>query len=341
MIRGFFPARNSEYYPWGEFDGLTVEPPVDLPERLTTILQALTRQQAFPVKLAEPESIEANSLSVIHRQDYLDFLASASSQAKTYILGMPSVFPIGPINIPKDVLGLEGQLGMYLFDTSTPIMGNTYSAAMNSAACALNAAECVLQGDDISLALCRPPGHHAGRAYGGGYCFLNNAALASAHLQSAVEQVALLDIDFHHGNGSQDIFYETNHVLYVSIHGHPETNYPFYWGFADERGRGAGKGFNYNFPLREGSSSTYLQTLQTALGKVAEYTPDALVLSAGFDTFRKDPLGEFKLRRNDFETIGKAISKLEVPTVVVLEGGYFYPQLGKNFLALIDGLLTK
>lgn len=339
MIRGFFPADNSEYYPWGEFDGIEIGPPVDLPERLTAILQTLTHQQSFPVNLAEPKSLQPNSLLTVHRKDYLSFLARASSQAKTYILGMPSVFPIGPINVPKDVLGLEGQLGAYLFDTSAPIMGNTYVAAKNSAACALDAAKCVLQGDDISLALGRPPGHHAGSAYGGGYCFLNNAALASAHLQPAIGKVALIDIDFHHGNGSQDIFYETNHVLYVSIHGHPETNFPFYWGFANERGRGAGKGFNYNFPLREGSSSTYLRTLKTALGKVAEYNPGALVLSAGFDTFREDPLGEFKLRRNDFKTIGKTLSKLDVPTVVVLEGGYFSPQLGKNFLALLNGLL--
>ncbi|MFX0115550.1 MAG: histone deacetylase family protein, partial [Candidatus Hodarchaeota archaeon] len=236
------------------------------------------------------------------------------------------------------VLGFEGQLGTYLFDTSTPITENTYSAAMNSAACALEAARRVCQGDNVSLALCRPPGHHAGPSYGGGYCFLNNAALASAHLQSEFGKVALIDLDFHHGNGSQDIFYDSNQVLYVSIHGHPETNFPYYWGFTEERGTGLGKGFNYNFPLREGSSGVYLKALETALAKIALFKPEVLVLSAGFDTYWKDPLGDFSLDHDDFTKIGQYLTTLRIPIVVVLEGGYYCPALGKNFLELIKGI---
>ncbi|MHA2273630.1 MAG: histone deacetylase family protein [Candidatus Hodarchaeales archaeon] len=337
MITGFFPPDHRAYHPWGEFDGIAVEPSPEVPERLTIILKALKSQKAFQVKLAKPAPVRSEQLLAVHRQDYLTFLSNASLQAKTYPVGMPSVFPIAPLNIDKEALGFEGRLGHYLFDTSAPIMINTYSAALNSAACATSAAKGILQGEKVSLALCRPPGHHAGVAYGGGYCFLNNAAVAAAHLQSTLGKVALVDIDFHHGNGSQEIFYETDQVLYVSIHGHPESNFPYYWGYSSERGKKAGKGFNYNFPLR--NSSTYLETLNRALAKVIDFKPRTLVLSAGFDTFAKDPLGDFNLKTNDFEAIGKMVSKLELPLVVVLEGGYHGPQLGKNFLALVTGLL--
>jgi acetoin utilization deacetylase AcuC-like enzyme len=339
LITGFFPPDHTAYHPWGEFDGVAVEPSPEVPERLTIILNALKGQKVFPVKLAKPAPVHPEQLLAVHRQDYLTFLSNASRQARTYPVGMPSVFPITPMNIDKEALGFEGQLGHYLFDTSAPIMPNTYAAALDSAACAISATKDILQGEQLSLALCRPPGHHAGPAYGGGYCFLNNAAIAAAHLQATLGKVALVDIDFHHGNGSQEIFYETDQVLCVSIHGHPENNFPYYWGYPSEQGKRAGKGFNYNFPLRKGSSSTYLETLNTALAKVIAFKPSMLVLSAGFDTFAKDPLGDFSLKTNDFEAIGTMICKLELPLIVVLEGGYHGPQLGKNFLALMTGLL--
>ena len=340
LIKGFFPGSYEEYYPWGEFDGLTVEVTPETPPRLSAILQVLERQKAFSVKLSEPEPIRQDQLQSVHRPDYLNFLSKTSSKAKIFDIGMPSVFPIGSVHVSRDLLGFEGLLGTYFFDTSATIMENTYSAAMESAACALAAAKCAVKGDNLSLALCRPPGHHAGSAYGGGYCFLNNAAIASVYLQSVLGKVALVDIDFHHGNGSQDIFYETDQVLYVSIHGHPEDYFPYFWGFSSEKGHGPGKGFNFNFPLREGGSSTYLKTLETATEVVADFKPHALVLSAGFDTFHEDPIGDFRLHQKDFESIGRVISKLDRPTIIVLEGGYFIPELGNNFLALITGLIT-
>ncbi len=335
MIRAFFPPNHESYRPWGEFDGFSVESSPEVPERLNIILKAIKRQKSHEIDILTPDHIEKKNITSVHRLDYLDFLKTASEFGKTLEVGIPTVFPVGKQKLNKKLLGFEGLLGSYLFDTSAPIIDSTYSAAVESAACAFSASKQVLKGDLISLALCRPPGHHAGPSYGGGYCFLNNAAIATTNLLSKIERVAILDIDYHHGNGTQEIFYNTNQVLFVSIHGDPKVSFPFYWGFTEEQGAGEGKGFNHNFPLVEATGTKYLRTLKSALEIIRKFNPGALVLSVGLDTYWKDPLGEFKLRQDDYKTIGKEIFRLALPTVVILEGGYEYPDLGTNFLRLI------
>jgi len=209
---------------------------------------------------------------------------------------------------------------------------------------ALTGAALLLEGQPLAYALCRPPGHHAGTDLYGGYCYLNNAAIAAQHLAGGLERaerhrVAILDIDFHHGNGTQQIFYEREDVLFVSIHADPAREYPFFAGYADERGAGAGLGYTLNYPLEAGvADGRYLAVLDRALAAVAEYAPRYLVLSAGFDTFGGDPIGDFALSTAAYPAIGRRIAALGLPTLVVQEGGYAIAALGENAAGLLRGL---
>jgi acetoin utilization deacetylase AcuC-like enzyme len=216
----------------------------------------------------------------------------------------------------------------------------TWEAAFAAARCALTAAACVAQGARSAYALCRPPGHHAARATYGGYCFLNNAALAAQHLRDlGCRRVAVLDLDAHHGNGTQEIFWERPDVLFVSIHGTPETEYPYFLGHADERGAGAGEGYTRNLPLpRDATWEQYGPALDAALDAVARFGPDALVVSLGVDTFEGDPIGPLALRGEHFPIMGRRLAALRLPTVIVQEGGYAVAEIGVNVVGLLGGL---
>ena len=227
-----------------------------------------------------------------------------------------------------------------MMDLSACIVEGTYHAALASANCALSAAEFIssstVNRPSSGFALCRPPGHHAGKDYMGGYCFINNASVAANWLSSK-GKVALLDIDYHSGNGTQDIFYERNDVLTISIHRDPNYEYPYYVGFADETGAGAGLGYHHNFPLsKDTDDAGYLSALDEALSLIRKFAPNHLVISAGMDTFDGDPLGTFKVTQNGFTEIGKRISALGLPTVIVMEGGYANEALGTNTVSLLE-----
>jgi acetoin utilization deacetylase AcuC-like enzyme len=220
-------------------------------------------------------------------------------------------------------------------DLSACIVEGTYQAALASANCALSAAELVSSGERISFALCRPPGHHAGKDYAGGYCFINNASVAANWLSSK-GKVALLDIDYHCGNGTQDIFYERNDVLTISIHADPNFEYPHYWGYADETGSGAGLGFHKNLPLERGTDNgIYLSALDEALSLIRKFEPKHLVVSAGMDIYADDPLGKIKVTTEGIGEIGKRIASLGLPTVIVMEGGYANEVLGINITTFL------
>jgi acetoin utilization deacetylase AcuC-like enzyme len=221
-------------------------------------------------------------------------------------------------------------------DLSACIVEGTYPAILASVNCALSAAEFTFKNGKSSFGLCRPPGHHAGKDYAGGYCFINNAAVA-ANWFSSKGKVALLDIDYHAGNGTQDIFYERGDVLTISIHGDPNFEYPHYFGFADEIGLGSGLGFHRNFPLSKGTSDAqYLSTLNEALNMIKSFAPDHLIVSAGMDTFDGDPLGTFKVTQNGISQIGAQIAALQLPTVIIMEGGYANEALGTNIVTLLE-----
>jgi acetoin utilization deacetylase AcuC-like enzyme len=223
-----------------------------------------------------------------------------------------------------------------MMDLSACIVEGTYQAALASVNCALSAAQAVAGGQRSSFALCRPPGHHAGRDYAGGYCFINNAAVA-AHWLSSRGRVAVLDIDYHAGNGTQDIFYSRDDVFTISIHADPDFEYPHFIGFASERGKGRGFTFHHNFPLPKGTGDAeYLKTLDKAISLIRDFKPVYLIVSAGMDIFADDPLGTIKVTTDGIGEIGKRIASLDLPTVLVMEGGYANEALGRNIVALLS-----
>jgi acetoin utilization deacetylase AcuC-like enzyme len=230
------------------------------------------------------------------------------------------------------------RLGLYSMDNGSPIVAGTWAAAKAGADAAASAAALLASGERSVFCATRPPGHHAGADFMGGYCFLNNAAIAAIALRAnGCSRVAILDVDYHHGNGTQSIFYDRADVLVVSIHGDPRTEYPFYLGHADETGEGAGLGFNLNLPLPAGTSTqTWFSTLDTACARVERHRADALVVSLGLDTFAGDPISKFALQSEDFRALGARLKRLGLPTVFILEGGYAAAELGINAANVLD-----
>ena len=235
--------------------------------------------------------------------------------------------------------GIAGRLGYYAMAGETSISAGTWEAASAAVDVALSGASVLRDGARAAFALCRPPGHHAARDLFGGYCFLNNAAIAAQFLRDhGAERVAVLDVDFHHGNGTQDIFYSRSDVLYVSLHGDPSEAFPYFSGFADEAGADAGEGYNINFPLpRATGFELWQQTLGTALAGIRRYSPDALVVSLGVDTFVRDPISFFRLESSDFSTYGGMIGACRIPTLFVFEGGYAVADVGVNVVNVLAG----
>ena len=234
---------------------------------------------------------------------------------------------------------IDARLGAYSFDASSPIAEGTWEGAYWSAQTALTALDAVLAGESAAFALCRPPGHHAGRDYLGGYCHLNNAAIAAEAATAVGRRVAILDVDYHHGNGTQDIFYVRGDVFFASIHADPRTDYPYFWGHADEAGQGAGEGATFNLPLPRGTNlAAYLPALEQALAAIAAFGADLLVISYGADTFAGDPISHFRLETADYAIIAGRIAALNLPSLVVMEGGYAVDALGANVAAFLEGL---
>jgi acetoin utilization deacetylase AcuC-like enzyme len=315
-------------------------PCFEAPERAELILQAVRRAG---LRVSEPREFPVEALHAVHDAAFVAFLRTAHAEwraAGKAGFMLPTAFPARGLRQDRIPAGLDGRMGYYSFDPGTPIVEGTWEAAFAAARCALTAAASVAQGARSAYALCRPPGHHAARATYGGYCFLNNAALAAQHLRDlGCRRVAVLDLDAHHGNGTQEIFWERPDVLFVSIHGTPETEYPYYLGHADERGAGAGEGFTRNFPLpREATWEQYGPTLDAALDAVARFGPDALVVSLGVDTFAGDPIGPIALRTGHFPIMGRRVAALRLPTVIVQEGGYAVADIGANVVGVLGGL---
>jgi acetoin utilization deacetylase AcuC-like enzyme len=243
-----------------------------------------------------------------------------------------------------DLTRIDARLGRYSYDAATPITADSWNAAYWSAQTALTALDEVANASaGVAFALCRPPGHHAGRDYLGGYCFLNNAAIVAVAAQRhGLGPVAILDVDYHHGNGTQDIFYDDPRVLFVSIHADPATDYPFYWGHADETGTGAGAGTTLNLPLPRGTNWTaYEPALERAMDAIRAFGARLLVLSFGADTFVGDPISHFAFDRPDFTKLAASLAGLDLPAVIVMEGGYATADLGENVAAFLAGFADK
>jgi acetoin utilization deacetylase AcuC-like enzyme len=309
---------------------------IDHPEttaRAESILTALAAEpEAFCVR--PPTTMSRTALRKIHAYELLTLYNTAKALEGDFY---PTVFPKrkqgrgDPTNIR--------QAGAWCFDAGTPLNAQTWSAAAWSAACARDAAAAVVHGAPLAYALSRPPGHHATRDLFGGYCYFNNAAIAADRFRTR-GRVAILDIDFHHGNGTQSIFYRDPRVLVINVHGDPTTYFPYFAGYSHETGAGRGLGFNLNLPLPKGCDgqewlAVFDRHIQPAL---VNFGPSALVLSAGLDAYHLDPIGEFTLDTADFYAIGDRLGRLPWPTIVVQEGGYYTPDLGKNAAALMHGL---
>jgi acetoin utilization deacetylase AcuC-like enzyme len=321
----------------------------EVPARLQHVLDELQRRPMG--ELATPsigETALDAALARVHSPAYLAFLAGAWDEwvaldaANAERDALPSVWPLpNRHGFRTDRLphNFAARLGLFAFDSGTPLTEGTWSAARGGAACALAAAGAVLQGERSAFALTRPPGHHAGADFMGGYCFLNNAAIATEALRAGgLARVAVLDVDYHHGNGTQTLFYERADVLTVSIHGDPATEYPFFLGHADERGAEAGEGFNLNLPLPRGTAfPVWRQTLERALQAVTDHGAQALVVPMGLDTFEGDPISGFKLRSADYFAVGAALAGVGLPTVFTYEGGYAVAEVGVNAVNLLEG----
>ncbi len=319
--------------------------------RAEGILLALdSNRQKFVV--LEPEPISEESLLAVHSADLLAVYKAVSGLSEEEEI-YPSVFPVAYDRKSVDPSNPH-HAGAFCLDAGTPLVGSTWSSALWSAAGAVAAARHLAQGQlgkipssvssgrlSLSYALCRPPGHHATRDQFGGYCYLNNAALAANEL-AKFGRVAIVDIDFHHGNGTQSIFFDSDVVLFVSIHGDPRVHYPYFWGYESEQGAGKGLGYNINIPLPQGTGSVqYLEAVQQkVLPALRSIEPRFLVISAGFDTARGDPLGSFDLVREDFLALGKMFGGLGVPVCVVQEGGYDTADLGNNVLGFLEGAIA-
>jgi acetoin utilization deacetylase AcuC-like enzyme len=289
-------------------------PHAEVPERIEQIVKEF-RENGLAENIKEPKKFPRKWIEQVHQKTYIDYIKNTAETIKKEDSFYPSYF---------------------IMDTYTPIRNATYEAAIESVNCALTGAASIEEEKKI-YALCRPPGHHAETNVMGGYCYFNNAAIAAEYL-SRTGTVAILDIDFHHGNGTQHIFYDRQDVFYISLHADPTVKFPFISGFANETGRGEGKGYNLNFPLPLGTGNkAYDQTLNKALSQIKKYRPDFLVVSCGFDTYEGDPIGGFKLTIPFYEIMAKQINELNVPTLIIQEGGYNVQDLGKIAYSFYKG----
>ena len=308
----------------------------EVPARQDHVLAQLRAQKLG--RLQTPPHFEDAHLLAIHSARYLQFLQSAWAQwvalepANAERDAIPSVWPTRSFRSDIEPDNFAARMGLYSFDAGTPLTAGTWQAARSGANCALAAAQHIVQGGRAAFALSRPPGHHAGADFFGGYCFLNNAALAAQYLRdNGLARVAVLDVDYHHGNGTQSIFYDRPDVFFASIHGDPRTEYPFYLGHADERGQGAGLGSNLNLPLPRGSDyARWSEALDRALKAIADFGAQAVVVSLGVDTFVGDPISGFGLQTDDYLRMGERLAAVKLPTVLVFEGGYAVEAVGDN-----------
>ena len=333
-MRCFWDDRQRGHDPAGEFFNGAMHPAAEHGGRVDAILAAIGKTEA-------PGDLGIEPLLRVHSADYLDFLQTAHDQWRAAGRegdAFPYTFPVvgrRPLSFNR----VDALLGQYSFDTSSPIAEKTWDAAYWAAQTALAATDAVLGGERSAFAVCRPPGHHCGRDYLGGYSYLSNAAIAAEHaIASGMKRLAILDVDYHHGNGTQDIFYDRADVLYVSIHADPVMDYPYFWGHADETGADAGEGANLNLPLPRGTDwSGYEPALIQALDRIEMHAPEMLVVSFGADTFEGDPISHFKLKTRDYAPMARRISALGFPTVIVMEGGYAVEALGANVSELLSG----
>ncbi|MEO1191580.1 MAG: histone deacetylase family protein [Pseudomonadota bacterium] len=327
-----------------ELIGGELVPQFEKPARMDMVLGQLDAR-GFTDRVG-PDAIGLEPALRVHDKDYLDFLASAWDDwsAEQPDQSFALAFTFGMRRLRQEPgKSIHQRLGWYAFDAAAPLVAGSWQAIQSSLDCAITGQRLVASGASSAFALCRPPGHHAMRDMAGGYCYINNAAAAAqAFLDGGATKVALLDVDYHHGNGTQDIFYETDKVFFVSLHGHPDQEYPYFAGQAEETGRGAGEGANHNYPLVWGSDwQAYGAALDDGIAKITKAGAEVLVVSLGVDTFEADPISHFKLKSPDYLVMGERIASLGLPTLFIMEGGYAVEEIGINTVNTLEGFLQK
>lgn len=340
-MKVFCSEDHRKHFPKGELYGGEFVRPFECPERWEHIMAQL-KARGFD-DLSPPGELDWDPVRKIHTGPYLTFLEEAWNRWEKEGMNGEAVPTVIPARRMRQVEPehIDGKLGYYCMALETAITPGTWEAAQASAAIAQSGQRHISAGASTAFSLCRPPGHHAASDLYGGYCFLNNAAIAAqGFLDAGAERVAILDPDFHHGNGTQDIFYERSDVLFVSLHGDPMEAFPHFLGFADETGAGDGEGFNVNYPMPPGTPySVWGEALNDGLERILNFGPDVLIISLGVDTFENDPISFFKLKSDDFTDYGARIAKLGLPTHFVMEGGYAVEEIGINTVNVLQGYL--
>lgn len=336
-MKAFFAAEQKLHDPKMFLSSGAPQPNPEQPARADRLLEGA---RAAGLAIERPRDHGLGSIAAVHTPEYLDFLQHIYQRWRRIEGASEEVIPnIHPLArdgaYPASAVG---QAGYHVADTSAPISAETWESAYWSAMSAVEAATTVAGGAPAAYALCRPPGHHAFADVAGGFCFVNNTAVAAQVLRGSAARVAILDVDLHHGNGTQGIFYARPDVLTVSIHADPVRFYPFFWGHADERGEGPGLGYNYNLPLpRKSGDAQFLDALNTALRRIRAFAPDALVIALGLDAHESDPFGGLSVTTPGFARIAEAIAMLHLPTVIVQEGGYLSEELSTNLTSFLTG----
>lgn len=332
----------SKHNPLLEISNGLSTPHPEIPARFEYIYNALKENEYtnFITDLINPKEW----IDKVHSPEYIDFLFRVStnselrnSEGSVY----PSIHPY-MTRFPK-IVNTVAERGLYMFDTYTPIMEDTYIRAVESAACAVTGAKLLKEGNKHVYALSRPPGHHAEKSLMGGYCYFNNCAIAAEYLiTNGAKKVAIYDFDLHHGNGIQNIFYDRSDVLYISSHASPEIKFPHFSGWSDEKGEGGGLGYNINYPLPLGTNNdSFHEIVLKVMKDIKNYNPDYLIIAAGFDTHIDDPIGAFKLTTDYYFKLGQEISALGIPTLSVQEGGYASSILGLNVISYLNSFIKK
>lgn len=336
-MKAVFDNRQWDHDPKHFMANGTILPNPEQPRRIE-VLQSGAREAGCVFQT--PQDHGLGPIAALHSAEYLTFLKTIHARWSRIEGASDEVIPnIHPdrrsASYPKSAVG---QAGFHQADTSCPISSGTWEAAYWSAQSAVEGADLIAAGEASAYVLSRPPGHHAFGDLAGGFCFLNNSAIAAERLLRAGKRPAILDVDVHHGNGTQGIFYERADVLTVSIHADPVRFYPFFWGHAHERGEGAGLGSNLNLPLVRGSGDdVYLSTLDTALARIEAFGTDVLIVALGLDAYENDPLKGLAVTTPGFARIGAAVASLGLPTLFVQEGGYLSEELGQNLTSFLTG----
>ena len=319
-------------------DGALVTP-FECPERMDLVLAALSKA-AFEVR--SPSDYGLAPVLAVHDADYVAFLENCwqAWQAAGHAgEAIPNIWPARTMRGDRIPQSVSGQLGYYALAAETSITEGTFAAAMASKDTALAATDHTLATGEPTFGLCRPPGHHAAVDQFGGYCFFNNAAIAAQRaLDAGKRRVAILDVDFHHGNGTQQIFYRRDDVLFASLHGDPDVTFPYFSGYTDETGEGVGEGFTINYPLPPGTSvATWMAALDEALARIHQAECELLVVSLGVDIFEDDPISAFTFQHADFIALGKRLATAGLPCVFLMEGGYAVEDIGVNVVNVLQG----